>query len=140
MKKKEVVLGDGFKSTPMHWIDDAVTPTRLSEPTTTVRLATEREGSVVPLFDHPKHPWEMSQLYVRRAHVAARLPGTADAEERLRAAEETMRDKGKWSVTLLMHPVNSGRWRGNAEDANGQRVEIQYDSAKGLVVQKETSA
>lgn len=135
-----LVVNDGFKSTPTHWIDDAVTPTRLSEPTTTVRLATERDGAVVPLFDDAKHPWEMSQLSVRSALVATRITGSAEVEERLRVAEEAMRDKGKWSVTLVVQPVGPGTWRGSADDANGRRVEVRYDSRTGLVVRKETSA
>lgn len=132
-----LVVSDGFRSTPTHWIEDTVTPTRLSEPTTTVRLAIERAGAVAPLFDHPAHSWEMSQLSVRSAQVAKRVTGTAEAEERLRVAEETMRDRGKWSVTIVVQPAESGAWRGTAENANGGRVELRYDSRTGLVVQKE---
>lgn len=132
-----LVLRDGYKSTPSHWIEDTVTPTRLSEPTTTVRLALRSGGTLAPLFDDKKHPWEMSQLSVRRAQLASRVSSPPEEERIVKETEESMRDKGKWSVTLVMDPVAPGEWRGRALDASGNAVETRYEKCLGLRIHKE---
>jgi CRISPR-associated endonuclease/helicase Cas3 len=134
-----LTLHDGYKSTPAHWIEDTVTPTRLSEPTTTVRLALRKGDRLAPLFADKKHPWEMSQLSVRRAQLASRAANSSEQERIVKEAEETMRDKGKWSLTLLVNPVSPGEWRGQALDASGNAVEISYETRLGLRIRKEGS-
>jgi CRISPR-associated helicase Cas3/CRISPR-associated endonuclease Cas3-HD len=129
-------LSDGYKSTPAHWIEDTVTPTRLGEATTTIRLATRRNGEVVPLSDSEKHPWDLSQVSVRRTLVAGRALAPAKDEEWIKAAEDLMPDKGKWSLTLLVEPTGMS-WTGRAADAKGNAVKIRYDGRYGLRVEKE---
>ncbi len=132
-----LVLRDGYKSTPAHWIEDTVTPTRLSEPTTTVRLARRSNGTLAPLFDHAKYPWDMSQVSVRRALVANRSASSPEEERMVKDAEELMRDKGKWSLTLVVEPAVPSGWRGRALDAGGNPVETRYDQRLGLLIRKE---
>lgn len=129
-----LVLHDGYKSTPAHWIEDTITPTRLSEPTTSVRLARRSHGTLAPLFDDDNHPWDMSQLSVRRAQLANRISSSPEEEQIVKGAEETMRDKGKWSLTLVLDPVVPGVWGGRALDASGNQVEIRYDKRLGLLL------
>lgn len=134
-----LVLRDGYKSTPTHWIEDTVTPTRLSEPTTSVRLARRSLGALAPLFDHDSYPWDMSQLSVRRAQIADRVRASAEEERIVSEAEEAMRDRGKWSLTLVVDPVAPGEWRGRALDASGNVVEICYKKRLGLLMGKEAA-
>jgi CRISPR-associated endonuclease/helicase Cas3 len=132
-------LADGYKSTPQHWLEDTVTPTRLGELTTTARLARLDRGAIVPFFEEGEHPWDMSQVSIRHAQVANRAPASEQDERLVTFAEETMRDGGKWSVTLVVEPVARGEWRGRALDAAGNSVEIVYRTRVGLLVRKEGS-
>ncbi|HVT43427.1 MAG TPA: CRISPR-associated helicase Cas3' [Thermoanaerobaculia bacterium] len=134
-----LVLHDGYKSTPAHWIADTVTPTRLSEPTTAVRLALRSHQHLAPLFEHAKHPWDMSQLSVRRSQLANRVSTSLQEERIVRGAEETMHDKGKWSLTLVMDALTPREWRGRALDESGNPVEVRYDKRRGLLMRKEAS-
>jgi CRISPR-associated endonuclease/helicase Cas3 len=134
-----LVLRDGYKQTATHWIEDTVTPTRLSEPTTTIRLARRHGGGLQPLFTEHRHPWEASQVSVRRAQLAQRAPGPPADEELIRQVEETMRDRGKWSVTLVLNPSGGG-WSGRALDMAGGPRTVRYDKRLGLQIEKEESA
>ncbi|MDW7711434.1 MAG: CRISPR-associated helicase Cas3' [Deferrisomatales bacterium] len=112
------------------WQDDAYAPTRLGDPTTTVRLA-RREGARLGPWasGDPRHAWQLSQLTVRRTRIsaeAANLP-----EEALSAARESMPDRGKHCVVVVLEETSDGHV-GSAVDGNGRSVRVRYDARFGL--------
>jgi CRISPR-associated endonuclease/helicase Cas3 len=113
------------------WDEDAEMPTRLGEPTVMLRLARWDGDSLVPL--HPDPLWQLSQVSLRRAYVAGRVPDP-QVEQAVTEAEAAMPDSGKWSLTLPLEPDGEGRWRGQALDARGNVRVVGYSYEEGLLI------
>jgi CRISPR-associated endonuclease/helicase Cas3 len=113
------------------WRSDVATPTRLGEPTSTVRLARVVADSTRPWHDEQAYPWDRSQVSVRRSLVAAESRLDSVVLERIKAQ---MPDEGKFTVVVLMREAE-GQWSGRAEDGRGNPVRISYGSRSGLIVQ-----
>ena len=121
-------LDSGYEVTSMHWREDESTPTRLGEPTTTVRLARILDGQLIPWAqDDADHLWELSQVTVR----AARINGESDRYGPMIAvAKEQMRDHGKYCVVVPLEE-RDGVWRGFALGPRGE-IAVTYSPTTGL--------
>jgi CRISPR-associated endonuclease/helicase Cas3 len=121
-------LDSGYEVTSTHWREDDNTPTRLGEPTTTVRLARVVNGQLVPWAqDAATHLWELSQVTVR----AARINGESDRYgPMIAAAKERMRDSGKYCVVVPLEE-RDGVWRGSALGPRGE-IAVTYSPTTGL--------
>jgi len=126
-------LDAGYASTLNQWLEDTITPTRLSVPTTTVRLARWNGSELLPWFTADRFAWDLSQVSVRKALIA----GPAQYGGLLRAAvewaTEAMPDRGKWSVLVPLSPGENGNWHGRASGAHGV-VNVIYRPQTGLRV------
>jgi CRISPR-associated endonuclease/helicase Cas3 len=111
------------------WRDDVATPTRLGDPTVTLRLA-KRVGDLLVPFHEDPDGWELSEVSVRQAKVAAEASEDAALIE---AARTLMPGGGKWALIVATSP-EGGDGVGNAIDGAGRRVEIRYSSESGLSV------
>lgn len=133
-------LDQGYQRTPSQWLPDTLTPTRISDPSTLVRLARRCGNNVQPLFASDRHAWELSQVNVRQAMLAARDSSTGEADEAaIKAAEEAMPDKGRWSLTIILRP-DGERWLGQGETPDKTPVYITYQPDTGLLLSKEGDA
>lgn len=123
-------LDEGYVATTTHWQDDAYAPTRLGEPTVTVRLAKWDRGRLIPWAEEDsRHAWELSQLTVRRARVAGEAPGlSASVLEGVRA---TMPDHGKYCVVVPLEQ-SAGVWVGRAMNGRDQEIGVTYNARFGL--------
>jgi CRISPR-associated endonuclease/helicase Cas3 len=119
------------------WRDDVATPTRLGEPTTTVRLARLVAGEVLPWHEHGDYPWSRSEVSLRRALVTGEWPGDEASLERAKAR---MPDRGRYVVVVLMREGPSGEWTGRAVADQARPVVLHYEGRRGLVVTKEPSS
>jgi CRISPR-associated endonuclease/helicase Cas3 len=121
-------LDSGYEVTSMHWRDDENTPTRLGEPTMTVRLARLVDGQIRPWAeDHVEHLWELSQVTVR----ATQIQGQSERyEPMIASAQEGMRDRGKYCVVVPLEE-RDGVWRGFAVDPRGE-IAVTYSNTTGL--------
>lgn len=123
-------LDAGYTATASPWQDDVSAPTRLGEPTCTVRLARVEGGGFVPWAEgDSRHAWQLSQLSVRRSRIAEEDPGLP--VNLYDAARETMRDRGEHCVILPLSLSGEG-WAGSAVDARGRTVRLRYDRHVGL--------
>jgi CRISPR-associated endonuclease/helicase Cas3 len=134
-------LDAGYQMDNLTWWDDAVTPTRLGEPSSTVRLARWDGQTLNPWYDAGEFTWDLSQVQVRQAL----LKSTAtSADSHLQAAVKTLveqlPDKGKWSVLLPLSEQRDGLWSGQAVDGRGQVVQVFYDQCLGLYLEREAPA
>lgn len=121
---------DGYAVDKGQWLPDTVTPTRLGQPSTTLRLVDSEDGT--PLYPHPRIGWSLSE--VRARGVLANRP---DDFERVKAFVATMPDESRYSVTLPMRRSSSGSWSGRAVDDKGQTVHFNYSESIGLQAEQE---
>jgi len=127
----------GYAITENQWLPDTVMPTRLGDPTTTLRLALEVDGRLTPFHRGEVYAWELSQVNVLSAMVASRIEGEHEAA--IRTAEAEMPDGGRWSQTLVMEQCEAG-WKGRALDSKGRTVSVFYQSDIGLTVRRDGGA
>lgn len=120
-------LDAGYVATTSHWQDDAYAPTRLGEPTVTVRLAKWDGGRLIPWAEG--HAWQLSQLTVRRTRIAGEAPGLSASA--LEGVRDTMPDRGKYCVVVALEQ-RSGVWVGRAVNAKNEEVGVTYDARFGL--------
>lgn len=113
------------------WSDDVAAPTRLGEPTSTVRLARVDGGEVRPWHAEGPYRWDRSQVSVRQSLVASEWGEDQAAFE---AAKAGMPDQGRYAVLVLLRRQPDGTWAGRATDARGATRELAYDPRRGLVV------
>lgn len=126
----QLVLSSGYCDSHQGWLRDDRTPTRLGEPTVTVRLARREETGLSPWFGNkvPRFAWELSQVRVR----ARQLSQPVESDE-LTQLTDSMFDEGQYVVTVILRP-DGEIWRGQGRDADGNEVEITYDQQRGLSV------
>ena len=137
-----------LKAGAARWFDDTRTPTRLGEPTTTVRLGKMVDGRVLPWADGDG-AWQRSEVSVREHKLAAgpdwekmaAQKKDDDARKLGEAALEAIRampDDGAWSVLVVLEE-DDGRpdvWRGEAVGGDGKPVTVTYSEATGLSTEK----
>ena len=136
-------LDTGYLRTGNDWSGEARTPTRLGEPTITVRLARLDGDAPVPWStDLAAHlHWPLSQLSVARRLACA--PGTGDEALRLQL-EASQPFVGDDVVTVILRETSHDRWVGHAQAERTQSgavrmvpVRLSYSVMRGLEVQQE---
>lgn len=124
-------LSQGYRATVLDWPEDVFLPTRLGEPTVTLRLARAEGGRLAPWHEESTHPWQRSEVQVRRALVAAEDP--ALGTEVLQALRAGMPDEGRYAVVGVLARSAEG-WEGRAVDARGKPIKLGYSRETGLEI------
>ena len=126
---------EGYIDTMSSWTQDTVTPTRIGEANTTVRLAKWDGHTLLPWSDSEEHAWEMSQVSVRESWIKNEASHSdKKLRQACRKAKASMPDQGKWSVLVpLVHDLE-GRWAGVAVGGNNNEARITYSPMIGLEV------
>ena len=128
-------LEEGYAADSLSWMDGESAPTRLGEPTTIVRLARWQGAKLQPWCHDENHPWQLSQLSVRKALLKEEVANLPLAV--LEAAKQQMPDQGKHVVVVVLQTEEStDRWQGQARDGNGNLVHLTYSPTTGLTIQK----
>lgn len=126
-------LKKGYVMTEGQWQSDTRTPTRLGEPTVTLRLA-RWDGEVVrPWADAPelRAAWDLSQVGVRETYTATEAVFAPPLAEAVRRAKALMADEGKNAVIVPLH--SSGEdWEGRAVNRSGKEIILRYHQEIGL--------
>jgi CRISPR-associated endonuclease/helicase Cas3 len=132
-------LDAGYETNALTWWDDAVTPTRLGEPTTAVRLA-RWDGQTLRPWAEGAFAWHLSQVQVRQALIKDIPEFVDDAalQAAVQRAVEELPDRGKWSILLPLQERESGGWRGKVINGRGDIVTVLYDTQRGLMLEDET--
>ena len=134
----------GYQAGSNQWPEDTLTPTRLGEPTVTLRLVRQSAGILEPWFQPTeerlwRHAWSLSEVSCRQALVKEEdLDPDDPVAVRLRAE---MPDRGKYCLLVLLTPPDTGtvdtdaRWTGTARNPDGRQVQIVYTRQCGLEIQ-----
>ena len=122
----------GYTKTDSNWLDDTIIPTRLGEPTITLRLAKYNNKEIHPwALSTVQHPWEMSEVRIMATYISSEKP--FEDMVAFEKAKLTMRDNGKYVVTIVLEE-NNGIWQGAALNDKNEVVIVTYDSSIGLQV------
>lgn len=128
-------LNNGYTKTHDNWVDDLITPTRLGEATTTLRLALLHNGAIEPLAGAAKYTWFLSSVSIRATLVDEEVAFPDDLIEVVQQAKQRMPDKGKYSILVLLKK-RDGVLQGEVL-CKGERKTITYSSKIGLSITKE---
>ncbi|MCS3923591.1 CRISPR-associated helicase Cas3' [Methanosalsum natronophilum] len=127
-------VSKGYDRTGTQWLDDTIVPTRLGD-SITLRLGKLIDGEIVPFNNSTTHPWEMSQVNVNVNRI--KYSNYSDEiNELIVNTKKNMKDRGKWSLLILMEMQDNGTWTGYGENQNNQRMKIIYDHKTGLTASK----
>jgi CRISPR-associated endonuclease/helicase Cas3 len=129
-RQNALVLDCGYRATPLAWMDDAFTPTRLGEATVAVRLVRATPTGLEPWHPGLDRPWERSEVQVRRTLVAGEDPASAGDLEALR---QRMPDGGRYCILAVLQDIG-GRWRGTVTDVKRELQEVDYSPERGLLL------
>lgn len=130
-------LEEGYSNEIMGaWLEDTLTPTRLGELRSTLRLARWDNDSLVPLNPYEDYPWAMNEVSVNSFVASEQLPIIdSNGLDVLNQVKEQMPDKLKWSILTPLEDVGNGLWSGKALNMNGKEVTIHYSKDAGLTYQ-----
>ena len=137
-------LDGGYQRNGVDWSSEARTPTRLGEPTTTVRLARVDGDNARPWFSDPalarKLYWPLSQVSVARRLICKAAPGDEAVRQALEATQPFVGDD---VVTVLLREAAPGAWSGSAiaeQTRDGITrelpIRIAYSAERGLEILK----
>lgn len=121
------------------WWDEAQTPTRLGDPTTTVYLAKWQNGLLLPWSDENKHAWQLSAASMRTYWIADEAASPELSQEKLDAFKaEHLPAKGRWGVLVPLKQGDDGVWFGTALNEKNETVRCTYSKQFGLLVSSDS--
>jgi len=131
-----IKLATGYTCQDGQWADESKTPTRLGDPSITIRLGRWQHGTITPWCDEETNAWPLSEL-----KIAARLfsepvienPDLQQAVDELRATWP----RAIRHMHVLPFSMREGRWLAAAHDAQGRVVRFEYSPVVGLQILKE---
>lgn len=138
-QQNTIKIAAGYVRGGIDWWSEAKSPTRLGEASMTVLLARWEDGRLRPWAEHdnPRHAWAYSAVKVAERLISQRTPENDPAREHaIREAEESLPDKGNWSVVMALSHTDAG-WNGTALTALQERkpqklLHWRYDPQRGL--------
>lgn len=134
-KLNALKLEEGYRATPNQWLPDTMAPTRLAEPSTTVRLAKWDGSSLEAWAGSGPLAWDLSQLSVRQYLLQEARPETGVLRQAIEAAKQSMPDGGRWSILIPLER-HERAWQGHGMDAHGRDTVLTYDAVRGLQFQR----
>ena len=128
-------LKGGYVETGGAWKDDSRTPTRLGEPSVTLRLARWDGEHLRPWADEadPRAAWDLSQVSVREKLVAGPTRFTDPLADAVTQAIAGVRGRDTVIVPLQFE---NGRWAGFAQSPGEKPVLVTYDRRRGLEISR----
>ncbi len=121
------------------WWDEAKTPTRLGEETTSVYLAKWQDDALSPWYPHERHAWQLSAVSMRTYWISTEAITAEITQEHIDQCKLALPAKGKWGVLLPLTPASDGNWHGSALNEKNEIVRFLYNDRFGLVVDSKTS-
>jgi len=126
----------GYTMEGRPWPDDDEVPTRLAEPSVTLRLGVldEEQGTVRPLCNAGEYSWEMSQVSVRRTLIGG-ITYVKELREIVDRACAKMHDRGRNAIPVpLIYHADGNRWENTFVRDDGQSIRISYTKEEGLFI------
>lgn len=121
----------GYRCQDGQWMDESLSPTRLGEPTVTIRLARWQGGQLHPWRDDAQHPWALSEL-----RLSARQFGEPVIDDQ--ALDDAIKQtRENWPRALTHLPIlplieHERVWYASVQQASGNTIRFEYCSKFGL--------
>jgi len=126
----------GYTMEGRPWPEDKDVPTRLAEPSVTLRLGVldMEQKTIRPLCTAGEYSWEMSQVSVRRALIGG-ITYVKELEEIVNRASAKMHDKGRNAIPVpLIYHADGNRWENTFVRDDGKSIRISYTKEEGLFI------
>ncbi len=133
-RMNRVQFDDGYSMPDHDWWDETVTPTRIGEPSITLRLAKWENEKLVPWAGAIRNGWSLSEVNVRQ-HLVAKEAIPRDKNLKAAIVEVKEQWPGRQQSFCLLMPMiktDDWNWQGNAVDRDGEEVMIRYSEDFGL--------
>lgn len=129
-------LAEGYAHRDDKWLPDVSAPTRLGDPSATLRLARWDGRELKPWCRETGlgEAWALSQVDVPARLAAGPAPWAGDLARACREALERMPDQGRWCVLAPLQANEQGQWQGQVFDGQGRTILIQYKEQTGLTI------
>ncbi len=143
-KNNTLTLVSGYKrGDVMDWWSEAKTPSRLGEQSINVVLARWENERLVPWVKR-NHAWAYSTVKIAERLIAkVQLPATVNQLAEYNRAQESLPDKGKWSLLLPLERNSNDNWVAQAwtSDQNkaAQLLTWEYSAQTGLQMVSENN-
>ncbi len=138
-RMNKIHFEDGYSMLDHEWWDEAITPTRLGEPSITLRLAKWQDGKLLPWFDASRNAWSLSEVSVRKkmasseANQGDKLLSTAIADVK----DQWPGRQQSFCLLIPMTEIGDGKWQGSVVDEYEKDTAIQYSKDFGLEFYRE---
>ena len=131
-----IAFSQGYQDSGNRWEDDEAIPTRLAEPSVTLRLGVldPVEKEIRPIFPAENYSWDMSQVSISQTYLQG---GIVFDEELGRIVDETnrtMHDRGRNVQLIPLLQVTDSSWENDFRRKDGTRVIISYSRDVGLII------
>lgn len=117
------------------WPEDEDIPTRLAEPSISLRLGVLDEGkkTIRPLCDAGEYSWEMSQISIPREKIGG-INYVKDLKEIVETACAMMHDKGRNAILIPLIKRSDEVWENTFVRDGGRMIRISYTLKEGLLI------
>lgn len=127
----------GYACRDGQWADESFTPTRLGEPTVTIRLARWQDGAITPWRAGESHAWALSEVRLAARQFQEPCIDIPELKDALDALREDWPKATRHIHVLPLHNQD-GKWLGTARDASGSVTRFEYSPVHGLRAVKES--
>ena len=123
----------GYTADGNRWQDEEDAPTRLGEPTVTLRLCRIQAEQLVPWDESGPGQlrWPRSDVSVRRAQCAE-VQAKGVPESWIAPARDQMPDGGRWCVILPLRLKGGNCWEGEGRTGSGAPVRVHCSRKRGV--------
>ena len=130
-------LARGYVHQAGAWESDTRTPTRLGDPTRTLRLAKCDRGRLSPWFKaedgDPRRSWRLSEVSVLAARVKDIAAPNAALKKAIAATTATWPDRFDPPLLVPLSAGDGGEWVAEAVDGRDRQGKLRYSDRLGLM-------
>jgi len=132
-------FNQGYQDSGMKWPASDEVPTRLAEPSVTLRLGCIDTvgGRIHPLYESGEFSWDLSQVSVLKKWIGEGICYDHELIPLIHAAERSMRDGGTNALLIPLRQISERTWENRFSRSDGGILFVRYSKEMGLELQKE---
>ena len=133
-RMNRVRFNNGYSMPDHDWWDETVTPTRLGEPSITLRLVKWQNEKLAPWSNAEKNGWSLSEVSVRQRLAAKEaIPRNRNLKAAIAGIKEQWSGRQQSFCLLIpMTKTDEGNWQGSVVNEKGEEITVRYSEDFGL--------